>query len=150
MARLVSWFDQWCGIGSMMGTLDTWWSIQLNAGVTLFKAVSRHNLHYGRSCHAMRKGCVARKTDVLVIAFQYEGYVDGIGGIVRERLGETNERTNNCRCREFCMSLNANCTINTSDTELMLRTYMVTPTSTGGPAINKTIRPWSLWLPANL
>jgi len=41
-------------------------------------------------------------------------------------------------------SLNAHCTINTSDTELMLRTYMVTPTSTGGPAINKTIRPWSL------
>lgn len=28
------------------------------------------------------------------------------------------------------------CTINTSDTELMLRTYMVTPTSTGGPVNN--------------
>jgi len=27
------------------------------------------------------------------------------------------------------------CTMSTSDTELILRTYMVTPTSTGGPAM---------------
>ncbi len=30
------------------------------------------------------------------------------------------------------------CTINTSETELILRTYMVTPTSTGGPEIQIT------------
>lgn len=34
--------------------------------------------------------------------------------------------------------MNLDCTINTSETELILRTYMVTPTSTGGPEIQIT------------